>query len=112
MDNISHCAVIRYLGLKGLTPEEVHENMVVTLGEIAPLYSTVKKWVAKFKHGRDSLDDDPHQRRPVTVTTQETIAKIRDIIMADRRVTEYYISNELGISQDRIHAVIYNKLHM
>ena len=34
------------------------------------------------------------RRRPVTVTTQETIAKIDDIIMADRRVMEYYIATE------------------
>ena len=50
--------------------------------------------------------------RPVTVTTQDTIAKIHDIIMADRRVTEYYIATELGISQDFIHAVVHNELHM
>ena len=29
MDNISHRSVIRYLGLKGLTPKEMHEDMVV-----------------------------------------------------------------------------------
>ena len=34
MDNVSHRAVIRYLGLEGLTPKEIHEVMVVTLGEI------------------------------------------------------------------------------
>ena len=43
MDNISHRAVIRYLGLEGLTPKEIHEDMVVTLGENAPSYSMVKK---------------------------------------------------------------------
>ena len=32
--------------------------------------------------------------------------------MADRRVTECYTANELGISQDRIHAVIHNELYM
>ena len=62
-------------------------------------------WPAEFKHDRESLEDDPVKRRPVTVTTQETIAKIHDIIMADRRVMEHYIATELGISQDRIHAV-------
>ena len=60
----------------------------------------MKKWDAEFKLGRDSLEDDPRQRKPVTVTTQETIAKIHDIIMADRRVTEYYVATELGIFQD------------
>ena len=72
----------------------------------------VKKWDAEFKCGRESLEDDPRKRRPVTVTTQETIAKIHDIIMADRRVTEYYTATELGISLDHIHVDIHNKHHM
>ena len=44
IDNINYRAVIRYLGLNGLTPKEIYKtNMVVTLGENAPSYSTVKK---------------------------------------------------------------------
>ena len=84
MDKISHHAVIRYLRLKGLTPKEIHENMVVTLWEDAPLQSMVKKWAAKFKRGRESLEEDTHLRRPVTITTQDTIGKIDDIISADK----------------------------
>ena len=84
MDNISHRAVIRYLGLNGLTHKEIHENMVGRLGEDAHLYSMVKKWGAEFKHGRESLEEDPRSRRPFNVTTQETIAKINDIIMTDK----------------------------
>ena len=90
MDNVSHRAVIRYLGLKGLTPKKILEDMAVTLGENGFSCSMAKKWAAEFKHGRFSLEDDPRQRRPVTVTTQGTIAKIHDIIMADRRV---YMAN-------------------
>ena len=44
MDNISHCADIRYLDLKGLTPKEIHEDMVVTLEKNVPSYNVVKKW--------------------------------------------------------------------
>ena len=44
MDNINLCAIIRYLGLKGLSSKEVHKDVVATLGELAPSYSMVKKW--------------------------------------------------------------------
>ena len=82
--------------------------MVVTLGENAPSHSLVKKLDAEFNRGRDNLEDDPRRRKPVTVTTQETIAKIHDIIRADRRVTESYDVTELGI----FHAGIRNELHL
>ena len=59
MNNISHRAVIRYIGFKGLTPKEIHEDMVVTLWENVPSYSMVKKSAAEIKCGRDSLENNP-----------------------------------------------------
>ena len=61
---------------------------------------------AQFKRSRESLEDDPSESQPVT--TQETTAKMHDIIMADRRVKEYYTATKFGIPQDCIH----NKLHI
>ena len=93
MSIISHHAVIRYIGLKGLTNKELHEDMVVTLGQNVPSCSTVKQWAAVFTHSRESLEEThthththTQHRRPVTITIQETIAKIHDIIMAERQV--------------------------
>ena len=83
---------------------------MVTLGENARSYCMLTNWDAEFKRDRDNLEHDPCWRRPVT--SQETIATIIVIIMADRRVSECYIVTELGVSQDRIYAVIHNKLHM
>ena len=47
--------------------------MVVTLGKDALSYATVKRWVAEFKRGRQSLEDDPCPGRPVTVATPEMV---------------------------------------
>ena len=112
MDNIANRAVIRYLGLKGLPPKEVHEDMIATLGEEAPSYTTVKKWAAEFKRGRESLEDDPRSGRPVTVSTQDVIDKVLDIILADRRTTQRTIAFELQISQERVHNIIHQDLGM
>ena len=66
MDNISYRSVVHYLGLKDLTPKEIHEDMVITH---APSNSMVKKWDAELKRGMDSLEDDsPSQhRRPLPI---------------------------------------------
>ena len=111
MNNISFGAVSSYLGMKGLTPEEIHDYTMLALRGDATSYNMVKKWDAEFKRDRVSLEDEPRRRKPVTVTTQETIANINDIITADRRVMEYCIPTELGTSQDHIHAVTHNEHH-
>ena len=58
--DISQRAVIRYLGLKDLPPQETWWSNYER--------SMVKKWAAEFKRGREILEDDPRPRRPVTVT--------------------------------------------
>ena len=60
--------------------------MEATLGKDAPSYATVKRWVAEFKSGRESLENDPRLGRPVAVATPEMVNKVHDIVMTDRQV--------------------------
>ncbi|UYV71625.1 hypothetical protein LAZ67_8003933 [Cordylochernes scorpioides] len=70
-------AVIKYLCNKGMSPKEIYEDMVETLREDAPSYSTVKKKrVAALKLGRISTEDEHRPGRPVESVTQENINKI------------------------------------
>jgi len=46
--------------LQGKAPKEIHAILTETLGENAPLYTTIKNWVAQFKHGDFSACDVPH----------------------------------------------------
>ena len=86
--------------------------MVATLGNDAPSYATVKRWVVEFKCGRQSLEDDPRPGRLVTVATPEMVNKVHDIVMTDRRFTERYIASTFGISQDRVHSILTEDLEM
>ena len=112
MDKIGERAVIQYLHKKGLTPKDIHNDMVATLGKDAPSYATVKRWVTEFKRSRESLEDDPRSGRPVTVATPEMVNKVHDIVMTDRRVTERYIASTVGISQERVHSILTEDLEM
>ena len=112
MDKIGERTVIQYFHKKGLTPKDIHNDMVATLGKGAPSYATVKRWVVEFKRGRQSLEDDPHPGRPVTVATSEMVNKVHDIVMTDRRVTERYIASTFGISQERVHSILTEDLEM
>ena len=93
VDKIWHRGVIRYLQKKGLTTKEIHADMVSTLGDDAPALSTVKKWAAEFKRGRESLKDDPRSERPSTATTHENIDRIHQMLMNDKRLTISHLAN-------------------
>jgi len=55
--------------LQGKALKEIHAILTEMLGEHAPLYATVKMWVAQFKRGDFSTCDVPHPGGPKTVTT-------------------------------------------
>jgi len=44
--------------LQGKLLKEIHAILTETLGEHAPMYATVKNWVAQFKSGDVSTCDD------------------------------------------------------
>ncbi|UYV67830.1 hypothetical protein LAZ67_5002166, partial [Cordylochernes scorpioides] len=88
-----------------MSPKEIHEDMVDTLREDVPSYSTVKKWIAAFKLGRISTEDEHGPGRPVELVTQKNIDKIHNLVMLDRGMTVRQIEETLGIPKitvDRI----------
>ena len=86
--------------------------MVSTLGNDATALSTVKKWTAKFKRGRESLEDDSRSGRPSTAITQENIDCIHQMVMNDRRLTISHSANVINISYEWVENILHNKLSM
>ena len=86
--------------LQGKVLKEIHAILIETLWEHAPLYATVKNWVAQFKRGDFSTCDAPHPRQPKTVTTPETIDQIHELILEDHRILAKSIAQQLGISHE------------
>jgi transposase len=75
MDKIEYRAVIKFFVKEGLTANEIHSKFVKVYGDSSPSFSTFKKWAAKFKHGRTSLEDDPHEGRPKEQQHQKSLYK-------------------------------------
>ena len=72
---------IMFFSLQGKAPKEIHDILTQTLGEHAPLYATVKNWVAQFKRDDFSTCDTPRPGRPKTVTTPQNIDQIQELIL-------------------------------
>ena len=98
MEKNKYRAVIEFLFLEGLKAKEIYERMLKVYKDSSPSISTVERWVAEFKRGRTSLEDDPRPGRPKTATTPEIVEKIQDIVLENRRVTERDLVEALGIS--------------
>jgi len=68
--------------------------------------------VAQFKLGIFSTCDAPRPGRPKTVTIPEIIHQNHELILEDHRISAKSISENLGISLERVEYVIHKDLDM
>jgi len=95
---IEYRAVIKFLFLEGLAPKQIHERLLKVYKDSSLSIRTVERWVAEFKRGRTSLEDDPREGRSKSASTPEIIAKIQDMVLEDRQLIERDLIEALGIS--------------
>ena len=105
-------AVIIYLCKKKMTPKEIHKDFMKTHGNESPSYSTVKKWAAEFKRGRERTEDDARSRRPKDATTDENVENVHNLVMCDRRRDLRSIASEAGISFGAVQTILTDILGM
>ena len=98
--------------LQGKALKEIHTIRAEKLGEHAPSYATIKKWVAQFKRGDFSTCDAPHPGWPKTATTLEIIGQIHELILKDRQILAKSIAEQPGISRERAGSFIHEDLDM
>ena len=72
-NKIRYRAVIEFLTLENVQPQQIHNQMIVVYGEDAPSYATVKRWAADFRRGRTSLKDDPGHVAHLTLSVKKTV---------------------------------------
>jgi len=111
-NNIETWAIIEFFFLQCKAPKEIHAILIETLGEHAPLYTTVKNWVAQFKCGDFSTCDAPHPGRPKTLTTLQIIHQIHELTLEDHWIMAKSIAEWLGISHEWAGSIIHEDLDM
>ena len=103
-------AAIKFLFLQGKAPKEIYVILKETLREHAPLYVTVKNWVAQFKRGDFSTCAAPRLGRPKTVTTPEIVDQIHELNLEDRWILAKSIAEQLGTSHEQVGSIIHEDL--
>lgn len=112
MSNIEFRAVIKYLVKKGKGSTDIYKELVEVYKDTAPSFTTVKKWTALFKRGRESLEDDPREGAPTTSVLDENVCAVEKLVRADRRITREQIAKEVGISLGSVSTILHDKLNM
>jgi histone-lysine N-methyltransferase SETMAR len=112
MEKLEIRAVIKFFSKKGLNSREITAKFEAVLGHASPGYSTVAKWTAEFKRGRESLEDDPRSGRPTSSSTEDMATAVQRIIMRDRLISLRCIGDEIGIAKSTVHAIVHNQLQM
>jgi hypothetical protein len=102
--------VIKYVP-KGNCAKENYHDMTVTLGDICPSYSLVKKWVARFRK-RHLKTEDEHSGKPTQVTVPENVNAFYSMILDDQINSLQIWQRPLMISWERVGAVIHDMLDM
>jgi transposase len=97
--------------LKGNSAKKIYDDMSVTLGDKRPSYSTVKNWVARFRTGHLSTEDE-RSRRTTQETVPENVDAIHSMIMDNRRISTKEIAETVMISRERVGSIIHESLDM
>jgi len=67
---------------------------------------SVYKWSTAFKKGRETVEIEPHERRPRTSITGENSDRVDAPIRENRRITVRELSGILHISDSSMKAII------
>jgi hypothetical protein len=80
------------------TAVETHRMLKEAFGEQALSQARTFEWFKRFKDCRESVDDRKHSGRPSICTTPDMIAKVREVILQDRRQTIHDVCSRVGLS--------------
>lgn len=103
-------AVIRFLSAKNTTPIDIHRQLCEVYGPQCMDVKNVRKWVREFKDGRTDVHDEQRSGRPSV--SAETIAKVEQAMLDDRRVTVRELCERIPeVSKSTIDKILTEHLH-
>ncbi|GFW68102.1 hypothetical protein TNCV_1879841 [Trichonephila clavipes] len=72
--------------------------------------SSVRKWSARFRVGRESVGDDQRLGQANTVITSDLIDKVDDLVRSDRRVTLRMLALKVDVSYGTVWTIVRDRL--
>ncbi|UYV77910.1 hypothetical protein LAZ67_15002803 [Cordylochernes scorpioides] len=80
----------------------IHSKLQPVYGNETLDRSTIQRWVQRFRKGDFDLHDKERQGKPSTVTTDQNLALVKEIIKNNRTITAYHLMKNLSISKGSV----------
>ena len=103
---------IKFLVKLGKSGNEIREILMQIYRDNDMKKTAVYRWVKRFSEGRESITDEERPGRPATSRTEENIAKIRQIVRENRRVTVRSIAERVNIDRETVRKILTEDLDM
>jgi len=68
--------------------------------------TAVYKSVKRFSEGSESVTDEERSERPATSRTEENIAKVRQFLRENRRLTVRSIAEQVNIDRETVRKIL------
>jgi transposase len=94
----------------GKSVTETFEMFKIAFGKEAMCRTQTYEWWKRFKEGRTLVDDDPRSGRPSTSKTDDNVAKVREVIHSNRRLTVQEVAEAVSISKTVCHEILTENL--
>jgi len=97
--------IIKFLTKEGCKPSEKCSRLKKQYGEKTLSNVSVYKWSSAFKKGRETVENEPHERRLRTSITGENRDRVDALIRENRRITVRELSGILNISDGSVKTI-------
>jgi hypothetical protein len=99
-------SVIKILLVKKIPPIEIHRQLEEVYGEKCMNVNNVRKWGREFFAGCLSVYDEERSGR--LSHSDETVRKVEELVLEDRRLTSNELAEKLQevCSRDSIHSIL------
>jgi len=103
---------IKFIVKLGKSGNKIREMLVQVCRDNAMKKTAVYKWVKRFSEGRESVTDEERSGWPATSRTEENIAKIRQLVCENRRLTVRSIAEQVNMNRETVRKILTEDLDM
>ena len=97
---------IKFCVKAGKSGVETIELINKAYGSAAMSRAIVYRWYARFRDGREDVNDDVRSGRPSTARTDENVESVHRLLTEDCRTTLQMIADRLNIGKETVCRIV------